>query len=114
MNYGKNWRIDMIKLTAKSCIKFNVKSMNCKKRTLDTTAYYTRMKKLWEELSTLHIKTQCNCNCTCGAKDNMFKVEQDRRLIQFLMGLNEVYTVVRGNIEPITVPSRNFFSVSTG
>ncbi|XP_015160269.1 uncharacterized protein [Solanum tuberosum] len=66
--------------------------------TLDITTYYTRMKKLWEELSTLHIKTQCNCSCTCGAKDNVFKVEQDRRLIQFLMGLNEAYTVVRGNI----------------
>ena len=24
--------------------------------TLDVTAYYTKMKKLWEELSTLHIK----------------------------------------------------------
>uniref|UniRef100_M1BRA2 Uncharacterized protein n=1 Tax=Solanum tuberosum TaxID=4113 RepID=M1BRA2_SOLTU len=55
------------------------------------------MKRLWEELNTLHVKTQCNCNCICGAKDNMFKVEQDKRLIQFLMGLNEVYTVVRGN-----------------
>ncbi|KAH0633621.1 hypothetical protein KY284_036407 [Solanum tuberosum] len=57
--------------------------------TLDITTYYTRMKRLWEELSTLHVKTQCNCNCTCGAKDSMFKVEQDRRLIQFLMGLNK-------------------------
>lgn len=66
--------------------------------TLDITANYIKMKKLWEELSTLHIKVQCNCNCTCGAKDNMYKMEQDRRLIQFLMGLNEVYTVVRGNI----------------
>ncbi|KAH0634641.1 hypothetical protein KY290_038107 [Solanum tuberosum] len=65
---------------------------------LDITTYYTKMKRLWEELSTLHIRTQCNCNCTCGAKDSVFKAEQDRRLIQFLMGLNEVYTVIRGNI----------------
>ena len=28
----------------------------------------------------------------------MFKVDQDRKLIQFFMGLNEVYTVIRGNI----------------
>ena len=28
----------------------------------------------------------------------MHKAEQDRRLIQFLMGLNEVYTVIRGSI----------------
>ncbi|KAH0666518.1 hypothetical protein KY285_027724 [Solanum tuberosum] len=37
--------------------------------------YYTRMKTLWEELSTLHVKTQCTCNCTCGAKESMFKEE---------------------------------------
>ncbi|KAH0695943.1 hypothetical protein KY289_013425 [Solanum tuberosum] len=36
-----------------------------------------------------YIRFNCNCNCICGAKDNMFKVEQDGRLIQFLMGLNE-------------------------
>ncbi|KAH0766351.1 hypothetical protein KY285_002222 [Solanum tuberosum] len=65
---------------------------------LDITTYYTRMKKLWEELSSLCIKSHCKCACTCGAKDLMHKVEQDRMLIQFLMGLNEVYTIIRGNI----------------
>lgn len=40
----------------------------------------------------------CTCTCTCGAKDSVHKSEQDKRLIQFLMGLNEVYTVIRGNI----------------
>lgn len=28
----------------------------------------------------------------------MHKAEQDKRLIQFLMGLNEVYTIIRGNM----------------
>nr|XP_009781708.1 PREDICTED: uncharacterized protein LOC104230565 [Nicotiana sylvestris] len=65
---------------------------------LDITRYYTKMKKLWEELTNPSAKSVCNCHCTCGAKENMHKVEQDRRLIQFLMGLNEVYTVVRGSI----------------
>ncbi|XP_016515819.1 uncharacterized protein LOC107832480 [Nicotiana tabacum] len=65
---------------------------------IDITMYYTRMKRLWEELSTLSIKSQCSCNCTCGAKETMHKAEQDPWLIQFLMGLNEVYTIVRGSI----------------
>ncbi|XP_075086252.1 uncharacterized protein LOC142168967 [Nicotiana tabacum] len=56
------------------------------------------MKKLWEELNALNAHAQCKCQCTCGAKANMHKAEQDRRLIRFLMGLNEVYTVVRGSI----------------
>ncbi|KAH0663164.1 hypothetical protein KY284_028095 [Solanum tuberosum] len=66
--------------------------------TLDITTYYTRMKRLWEELSTLHVKTQCKYNCSCRAKESVFRAEQERRLIQFLMGLNETYTTVQGNI----------------
>ncbi|XP_049391483.1 uncharacterized protein LOC125855849 [Solanum stenotomum] len=66
--------------------------------TLDITTYYTRMKRLWEELSTLHVKTQCKCNCSCGANESVFRAEQERRLIQFFIGLNETYTAVRGNI----------------
>ncbi|XP_049398988.1 uncharacterized protein LOC125862912 [Solanum stenotomum] len=65
---------------------------------MDITTYYTKMKRLWEELGTLDNNNQCNCVCICGAKIAMYKAEQDRRLIQFLMGLNEVYTVVRGSI----------------
>ncbi|XP_019252791.1 PREDICTED: uncharacterized protein LOC109231594 [Nicotiana attenuata] len=65
---------------------------------LDITGYYTKMKKLWEELNTLSVKAHCSCICTCGAKENMHKAKQDRRLVQFLMRLNEVYTVVRGSI----------------
>ncbi|XP_019252824.1 PREDICTED: uncharacterized protein LOC109231632 [Nicotiana attenuata] len=40
---------------------------------LDITGYYTRMKKLWEELNTLNAHAQCKCNCTCGAKANIQK-----------------------------------------
>nr|XP_009772676.1 PREDICTED: uncharacterized protein LOC104223020 [Nicotiana sylvestris] len=65
---------------------------------LDITSYYTKMKKLWEELNTLIAKSHCTCNCSCGDKESMHKAEQDKRLIQFLMGLNEIYNVVRGSI----------------
>ncbi|XP_016464802.2 uncharacterized protein LOC107787711 [Nicotiana tabacum] len=56
---------------------------------LDITGYYTKMKKLWEELNTMNIYAKCACKCTCGARENMHKAEQDRKLIQFLMGLNK-------------------------
>ncbi|XP_009776885.1 uncharacterized protein LOC107809111 [Nicotiana tabacum] len=62
---------------------------------LDITGYYTNMKKLWEELNILSVKTHCSCACPCRAKESMHKAVQDRRLIQFL---NEVYTVVWGSI----------------
>ncbi|KAH0684052.1 hypothetical protein KY285_021543 [Solanum tuberosum] len=66
--------------------------------TLDITGYYTRMKKLWEEMSTVDVGSQCNCVCTCGGKVKLVKAEHDRRLIHFLMGLNEMYTAIRGHI----------------
>ncbi|XP_010321404.1 uncharacterized protein [Solanum lycopersicum] len=56
------------------------------------------LRRLWEELNTLDPNTQCTCLCNCGGKTKMHKAEQDRKLIQFLMGLNEVYTIVRGSI----------------
>ncbi|XP_009788169.1 uncharacterized protein [Nicotiana sylvestris] len=54
--------------------------------TLDITTYYTKLKKLWEELTTLNKRAQCSCTCNYGVKESMYKAEQDRRLIQFLMG----------------------------
>ncbi|XP_015170021.1 uncharacterized protein [Solanum tuberosum] len=74
--------------------------------TLDVTGYYTKMKKLWEDMSIVDVSSQCSCVCTCGGKIMLVKTEQDRRLIQFLMGLNEIYTVIRGNILMMsTLPS---------
>ncbi|XP_015068565.1 uncharacterized protein LOC107013091 [Solanum pennellii] len=67
-------------------------------RSLDITGYYTKLKKLWKELSTLNVIAQCNCVCNRGAKVLAHKAEQDRHLIQFLMGLNEIYYVIRGSI----------------
>ncbi|KAH0632747.1 hypothetical protein KY284_035533 [Solanum tuberosum] len=60
------------------------------------------MKKLWEELNTLAANHICNCRCTCSAKDITYKAEHDRHLTQFLMGLNEVYTIMRGSILMMT------------
>lgn len=66
--------------------------------TRDVTGYYTKLKKLKEELSNLIFKHDCTCVCTCGSKEFIFKAEQDKRLIQLLMGLNEIYTVIGGRI----------------
>ncbi|KAH7679687.1 Zinc finger CCHC-type protein [Dioscorea alata] len=56
--------------------------------------YYTRIKGLWDEIQTL-----CNLpQCSCGASQELHKLEEGQKLMQFLMGLNESYTVVRGTI----------------
>ncbi|XP_060211652.1 uncharacterized protein LOC132639200 [Lycium barbarum] len=65
---------------------------------LDIAAYYTKMKKIWDELDTLYTKVTCSCACDCGGKDKMDKSLQDERLVQFLMGLNDVYAPGKINI----------------
>ncbi|KAH0675186.1 hypothetical protein KY285_022987 [Solanum tuberosum] len=62
------------------------------------SAYFTKMKSLWDELDALSTFSACSCNCTCGAKEKGFKAHQDERLLQFLMGLNDTFLGVRSNI----------------
>ncbi|XP_049399769.1 uncharacterized protein LOC125863820 [Solanum stenotomum] len=71
--------------------------------TLDVTSYYTKMKKLWEEMNTPDsILGALVCVCVYDGKIKMHKAEKDRRLIHFLMGFIEMYSVIRGNILMMT------------
>ncbi|XP_070047324.1 uncharacterized protein [Nicotiana tomentosiformis] len=70
--------------------------------------YYTKVKRIWDELDTLNTCEHCTCECDCGGKSRTLKSLQDGRLIQFLMGLNDTYSAVRSNILMITpLPSVN-------
>lgn len=50
---------------------------------LDIIGYYTKMKKLWEEMNTIDVASQCSWVCTCGGKTKIYTAEQDMRLIHF-------------------------------
>lgn len=56
--------------------------------------YYTKIKKLGDEIQALWVFPPC----TCGEMQACKSFEEVQKLIQFLMGLNVRYTVVRGNI----------------
>ncbi|XP_073112179.1 uncharacterized protein [Elaeis guineensis] len=61
---------------------------------ISVMVYFTKLKKLWDELS-------CLMNfsiCTCGAAKTVASIENEDRLIQFLMGLNDSYDHVRNQI----------------
>ncbi|XP_059315490.1 uncharacterized protein LOC132066129 [Lycium ferocissimum] len=64
----------------------------------DIATYYTKMKRLWDELDSLDTAILCTCVCTCEAKGKAMKAKQDERLVKFLMGLNDGYCGARGNI----------------
>ncbi|XP_060210964.1 uncharacterized protein LOC132637980 [Lycium barbarum] len=61
-------------------------------------AYYNKLKKLWDQLKVLNTFMNCNCECKCGAKAHNHKMNEDMKLVQFLMGLNEAFSACRGNI----------------
>ncbi|KAK6774080.1 hypothetical protein RDI58_029319 [Solanum bulbocastanum] len=77
-------------------------------RSNDITGYFTKNKRLWDELDALNTSVNCTCYCQCGEKAKMGKSLQDERLIQFLMGLNDVYAAEKSNILMLSpLPSVN-------
>ncbi|XP_060201797.1 uncharacterized protein LOC132630226 [Lycium barbarum] len=64
----------------------------------DVSTYFTKTKRIWDELDSLNSDIVCNCDCSCDGKKKLAKSFQDQRLIQFLMGLNDAYAQARGNI----------------
>ncbi|XP_022024526.1 uncharacterized protein LOC110924849 [Helianthus annuus] len=60
----------------------------------DIATYFAKVKTNWDELSSLNLVP----SCTCGASRIIAKRDEDQRLIQFLMGLNPAYDVIRGSI----------------
>ncbi|KAF3653571.1 putative premnaspirodiene oxygenase-like [Capsicum annuum] len=60
--------------------------------------YFTKLKKLWDELDSLNSNNQCSYACMCEGKLKLKKSLEDESLIQFLMGLNDTYSQARSNI----------------
>ncbi|KAJ0084201.1 hypothetical protein Patl1_29939 [Pistacia atlantica] len=70
--------------------------------------YYTKLKKLWDEL---------NCilpvpDCSCGSRKKMNDINFLNRLMQFLMRLNDSYDQLRSQIlvlEPLPTINKAYF-----
>ena len=58
------------------------------------SSYYTKMKSLWDELASYHNPI----SCSCGAIKGLVERVEKEKVMQFLMGLNESYAIVRGSI----------------
>ncbi|XP_060183613.1 uncharacterized protein LOC132613565 [Lycium barbarum] len=65
---------------------------------MSVTSYFNKLKCIWDELDAMNTFSSCVCDCKCGGKTKTNKAQDDERLLQFLMGLNESYLGVRRNI----------------
>ncbi|KAL0416639.1 UNVERIFIED_CONTAM: Retrovirus-related Pol polyprotein from transposon RE2 [Sesamum latifolium] len=83
--------------------------------TADVGAYFTKLRKLWDELDVLMPTPQCTCNgCTCGASKAVADLAVLTQLLQFLMGLNDEYVHVRNQVlvmDPIPNVNRAYAMV---
>ncbi|GAU20316.1 hypothetical protein TSUD_337970 [Trifolium subterraneum] len=65
---------------------------------LSVSAYYTKLKMLWQELENFRPIPQCDCLVTCKAIDTIRKYNDGDQVIRFLKGLNDQYYAVRSQI----------------
>ncbi|GJT26796.1 cysteine-rich receptor-like protein kinase 8 [Tanacetum coccineum] len=60
--------------------------------------YYHKLKGLWDEFDALEASYLCTCVCNCENGKENGERDQRKRLMQFLMGLDESYSNIRGQI----------------
>ncbi|XP_070005887.1 uncharacterized protein [Nicotiana sylvestris] len=63
---------------------------------LDIVLYFTKLKRIWDELGIMCSSHANSCNC--AAKEGLQKEKEEDKVHLFLMGLNEVYVGVRSNL----------------
>ncbi|CAI0403202.1 unnamed protein product [Linum tenue] len=71
---------------------------------LTVSAYYTKLRGLWEESNSITPQPTCVCNrCTCGLEKRVREISENARVFDFLMGLADVFSTVRSqalNVKP--------------
>ncbi|XP_048494725.1 uncharacterized protein LOC125494896 [Beta vulgaris subsp. vulgaris] len=84
---------------------------------MNVSEFYTLMKTLWDELHDANPMPYCTCNkCTCGLTQKIHIREQEHKLIQFMMKLNDTFSTIRGNLlmtQPLSKLSQAYRIFST-
>ncbi|GJV29662.1 cysteine-rich receptor-like protein kinase 8 [Tanacetum coccineum] len=109
-NYSSWKRSHMIALNAKNKMKMITREfieprMDSKLRALWETNNHmliswilNTLKGLWDEFDALEAPYLCLCTCSCANRRINGEKDQKERLIQFLMGLDECYSNIKGKI----------------
>ncbi|GKB20576.1 cysteine-rich receptor-like protein kinase 8 [Tanacetum coccineum] len=74
--------------------------------------YYHKLKGLWDEIDAIEAPYACTCKRNCENRKENGEREQRKRLIQFLMGLDECYTNIRGQIllmQPLPLVAKAYY-----
>lgn len=70
-----------------------------KQDNLSIAAYFAKFRALNDELECMLTKPRCSClRCSCSINKKLDEFDLDVQLSQFLMGLNEQFTAIRGQL----------------
>lgn len=82
------------------------------------SVYFSRMKKIWDELQEIDAFPVCECGvvntCKCNLIKKLEEKESRNKLLQFLMGLNSGYDAVRSQIlsmDPLPTVNRAYYLI---
>ncbi|XP_059298128.1 uncharacterized protein LOC132050787 [Lycium ferocissimum] len=107
---NKVWSVH--RSTTLSSAKGTIRCRHAVQGNLDIASYFTKFKKIWDELDAIITFDHCTCKCICGCKVKTIKSHQDGRLIQFLMVLNNSHSSVKRTIlmmNPLPTVSSAYF-----
>ncbi|CAL1356676.1 unnamed protein product [Linum trigynum] len=63
------------------------------------SAFYTKLRAYWEEASAISPTPVCTCGlCTCGVSRQVREQQDNSRLFDFLMGLDDAFAAVRSQV----------------
>ena len=70
---------------------------NLSQEILTVSSYYTKFKIIWDELVNYKSIPSCSCGvCTCGSMAAHADYLEEECTMNFLIGLNESFALVRG------------------
>ncbi|KAF5812650.1 putative RNA-directed DNA polymerase [Helianthus annuus] len=63
------------------------------------SAYYTRLRSIWDEIQSVFPMPRCTCNgCTCEVGKRLVEHQEKEKLYEFLMGLDGDFSVIKTQI----------------
>ncbi|XP_076931784.1 uncharacterized protein LOC143597057 [Bidens hawaiensis] len=66
---------------------------------MSVSAYFTKLRGLWDEIESVLSIPRCTCTgCTCDIRKKMTDFRGKERLYEFLMGLDDNFSVIRTQI----------------
>lgn len=66
---------------------------------MSIASYFFKFRAVHDELDCISTKPRCTCSkCTCTVNSKLDVFDQEIQLAQFLMGLNDKFTSIRGQI----------------